>query len=135
MKIRDIQKAVVNVAKLVEELTPIGLEGVNIGVDNGAVRLVCNDNVSNERIDALAAGVLAHDHTAQTSKQVTDAQERADVAALIGQIDTAIADIASKRATLQATPNLANATALLNELAQDVTGMLKAMKRVLKQVT
>lgn len=135
MKIRDIQKPAVNIAKLIEELTPIGLQGINIGVDGGAVKLVCNDDVPNERIDALIAGVQAHDHTVKTAEQVIEEQGRADVAGLLAQIDTALADIASKKAALQATANLANATALLNELAQDTTGILKALKYVIKKVT
>lgn len=135
MKIRNITKALVNVAKLVEELTPIGLDGINIGVDNGIVQLIARDNVPDSRIDELAAGVLAHDPTQKTAAQVQDELERADIAVLLGQIDTALTDIATKKAALQATPNLANATALLNELAQDTTGILKALRRLLRQVS
>lgn len=134
MKTRRIDKPAVNIDKLVEELTAIGLQSVTIGFGGGQVNITADDSVPDARIDALVAGIQAHDHTVQTAGQVEEAAGRADVDGLVAQIDNAIADIASKKAALQATPNLANATALLNELAQDTTGILKALKYVIRKV-
>lgn len=60
---------------------------------------------------------------------------KADAETLLGKIDTALTDIATKQVTFQTTPNLTNAAPLLIELSQDMAGVLKALRYLVKRLS
>lgn len=89
------------------------------------------EGATEEQSNALVQAALLHDYTARTAEQTAKEQGKTDTAALVAQIDTALSDIATKQAAFQGNQNLANAGALLLELSQDMTGVLKALRYVI----
>lgn len=103
-------------------LTPNGFVFTNL---DAAEEQVVNDRVAQGAIDDAA----------RLAAEATLGLNRADTAALLTKIDTALTDIAAKQAAFQATPNLANAAPLLVELSQDMTDVLKALRYLIKRLS
>lgn len=89
------------------------------------------EGATEEQINALVQAALVHDYSLRTAAQTVKDQGKTDTDSLLAQIDTALSEIASKEAALRATQNLANAGALLLELSEDMTGVLKALRYVI----
>ena len=96
--------------------------------------LIVSDAILQSTLDQLKAICANHDPNELTTTQQAKATGKVDTADMLAKADKAITDIGTKLATFQATPNLANASPLLIELAQDVTAMIKAIKFIAKQI-
>jgi len=109
---------------------PTDCYGINLY--QGVLSLVVSDTISPALVNTLVSVCRAHDGNALTPTQQAAATGKLDTADLLAKADKAITDIGTKLATFQATPNLANASPLLVELAQDVVAMIKAIKFIAK---
>jgi len=74
----------------------------------------------------------AIDDAARVAAEAEQLLNRADAIVLLNKINTALNDISTKQAAFQTTPNLTTATPLLLELSQDMTGVLKALRYLIK---
>lgn len=102
--------------------------------DRDGLHIVVSDTITAQLIDTLKAVCVAHNQNDKTPAQQAAATGKLDTADMLAKADKAITNIGTKLATFQATPNLANASPLLIELAQDVTAMIKAIKFIAKQI-
>lgn len=111
-------------------LTPNVCYGIS--ADDTGLYIDMADNATAAQLDQAITLANAHDPEVLTPDQQEKVTGAANVSDLLGKIDTALTDLTAKRATFQATPNLANAAPLLLEVSQDLIGVLKALKYVLK---
>lgn len=102
--------------------------------DRNGFRITIADDTPQNQIAQAIALTLAHNPEDQTPEQAEAATGVANVSALLATIDTALTDLTAKRAAFQSTPTLANAAPLLLEVSQDLIGVLRAMKYVLKRI-
>lgn len=103
-------------------------------VFDNALRLVLDDDTDNPTQAALIAAAQAHNPATLTPEQAAVQQGKADSENFKPQIDQAIANITTGKSTLQATPNIANAIALLNIIADVNIGILKALRYILRRL-
>jgi len=106
--------------------------GVN--ADATGLYVVLSDDASGVDEIAALAVCTAHDPQVDTPEQAAEKVGKVNVAALLSAADTALADLAAKRAAFQGTPTLQNAAPLLVEVAQDLEGVIKALKYVLTRI-
>lgn len=111
-------------------IAPVDCYGLTF--DRDGLHIVVSDTITAQLVDTLKAVCVAHNHNDKTPAQIAEAAGKLDTADLLAKADKAITDISTKLATFQATPNLANASPLLIELAQDVVAMIKAIKFIAK---
>lgn len=98
------------------------------------LRLVLDDDTDNPTQAALIAAAQTHNPATLTPEQATIQQGKADSETFKPQIDQAIADITAGRNTVQATPNVANAVALLVIIANVNIGILKVLRYILRRL-
>lgn len=103
-----------------------------ITADETGLYIDMADNATAAQVDQAVALANAHNPEVLTPAQQEAVTGAANVSDLLSKIDTALTDLTAKRATFQASPNLANAAPLLLEVSQDLIGVLKALKYVLK---
>ena len=103
-------------------------------IDFSGTYLVMADDATAQQIGQAQAIAAAHDPAVKTAEQVAEIAGRTDIADLLTKADTALTQIAAKRATFAATPNLVNATPLLLEIADDTMAMIKVLKYIAKRV-
>lgn len=94
-------------------------------VFDGELALILDDDTDQTVINTLTTACQTHNPDTLSPQQATIQQGKIDAQDLLALIDQALTDIATKRAAFNATPNLTTAGTLLNELAQDVVGLLK----------
>lgn len=98
------------------------------------VKIVVSDTITAQLLATLKSIALAHDANQQTPAQQAEAAGRADIADLLTKADTALSQLASKRATFAGTPNLANAAPLLLEVTDDLIAAIKVLKYIVKRI-
>jgi hypothetical protein len=96
--------------------------------DVNGLSIVVSDTIAAPLLQTLKLIVQNHNPNAKTPAQQAEASGKVDTAALITAADTALAQLTSKLATFQATPNLANAGPLLIEITQDLIALIKFNK-------
>lgn len=100
----------------------------------GAFTLILSDVANTSLIDQLRAIVLAHDPNGETPTQTAQRVGKVSLENWLSLVDKAITDIATKRAALVSSQNLATAAALLLEITDDTTLALKAMKYIATRI-
>lgn len=92
------------------------------------------DSADEGQITQAMQIAAVHDPAVLTTEQQEIVTGVANVSDLLSKVDTALTDLTTKRAAFQATPTLQNAGPLLLEVSQDLIGVLKALKYVLKHI-
>ncbi|MCA0455637.1 MAG: hypothetical protein LCI00_16800 [Chloroflexi bacterium] len=128
----NTQLAAVNIDLLHEEVKASVSAFQGVVLDRDGIRLAMKDDASQADIDAATRIAGLHNPAMLTTEQQERVQGTANVDDLLGKINKALTDLGAKQATFQAAPTLANAAPLLVEISQDLTGVLKALKHVLK---
>lgn len=115
---------------------PLDCFGVKIYQNVGVFDLyiITSDTITPQLLASLKAIAIAHDPSAKTPEQQADITGKADVAALLAQADSALTQLASKRATFAGNQNLANAAPLLLEVTDDLVAAIKVLKYIVKRV-
>lgn len=111
---------------------PAKCYGVN--ADATGVYVVLDDSATGADETTALSIATAHDPEVDTPEQAAEKVGKVNVAALLSAADTALADLSAKRAAFQGTPTLQNAAPLLVEVAQDLEGVIKALKYVLTRI-
>lgn len=105
-----------------------------ITADRNGLSVVLADEATPADIATALNVALVHNPALETTEQAAEKVGKVNVASLLSAADTAIAQLAAKRATFQTTPTLANAAPLLVEIGQDLEGVIKALKYVLTRI-
>lgn len=123
----------INADALDAALKAISVKCRGIIFDN-ALRLVLDDDTDGATEAALVAAAQAHNPATLTPDQAAIQQGKLDSDTLKAQIDQAISNITAGKSTLQATPNVTNAIALLVIIADVTVGILKVLRYILRRV-
>lgn len=98
--------------------------------DKNGVFLVVSESIGGPLLQTLLTIAQTHDPAQKTQDQIDEEVGKVDLSAWQGAVNTALTNIATKRAALVGTQNVANAAALLLELSDDVVLALKALKYI-----
>lgn len=102
--------------------------------DNVGLSIVVSDAITPALLATLKSLAIAHDPNGKTPEQAAEINGRADIADLLTKADTALTQLAAKEATFKANQNLANAGALLIEIADDLQAAIKVLKFIVKRI-
>lgn len=102
--------------------------------DNTGLYLQLSESATQSDITQALSIAAAHDPQVDTPEQAAEKVGKVNVAALLSAADTALAQLAAKRTTFQSAQTLQNAAPLLTEVAQDLEGVIKALKYVLTRI-
>lgn len=97
------------------------------------VFVIITEGATSGELDALTTAALAHDYAARTTEQQAAEADKTAAGLLLPLIETALSDIATKQAAFQSAPTLATAGPLLLEISQDMTGVLKTLRYIIRQ--
>lgn len=111
---------------------PTKCYGVN--ADYSGLYVVLDDSATGADDATALAVCVAHDPNVDTAAQAAEKVGKINVAALLSAADTALTQLAAKRTTFQSAQTLQNAAPLLTEVAQDLEGVIKALKYVLTRI-
>ena len=99
--------------------------------DNTGLYLQLADAATQSDITQALATATAHDPNIDTAEQAAAKTGKVNIANLLAQADTAIADLTAKRATAVATPNIANVGALVLSITDTLIAVVKCLKYIL----
>jgi len=102
--------------------------------DITGIYVILADNATQQQITQALTIAGAHDHTARTPDQAAEVQGKLDIEDLLNKADNALTQLTAKKATFTTTPNLANAAPLLIEAAEDLIGVIKVLKYIVKRI-
>lgn len=102
--------------------------------DNTGLYLQLSESATQADITQALSIAAAHDPEVDTAEQAAEKVGKVNVAALLSAADTALTQLAAKRAAFQNASTLQNAAPLLVEVAQDLEGVIKALKYVLTRI-
>lgn len=103
--------------------------GVN--ADATGVYVVLADDVSGADEATALSVCSAHDPNVDTPAQAAEKVGKVNIAALLAQADTAIADLTSKRAAAVSAPTIGNVGALVLSITDTLIAVVKCLKYIL----
>jgi hypothetical protein len=131
----QISLSAVNIALLDQQLKA-ALPAVCYGLNQDGTGLfaIVSDDASPAALSQIVTIANAHNPNAETAEQTATRVGSIDMGTLLAKIDQAITDINTKQTTFKGSPTLGTAAPLLNEIADDMIGLLKAFKYLAKRV-
>ncbi len=102
-----------------------------VTADFTGVYVVLADDASNGDEGTALSVCAAHDPEVDTAEQAAAKVGKVNIAALLAQADTEIADLTTKRATAVGAPTIGNVGALVLSITDTLIAVVKCLKYIL----
>lgn len=121
-----------NIPLLDQQLkTALPVKCFGITADSTGLYIVLADDASGADEGTALSVCAAHDPEVDTAEQAAAKVGKVNIAALLAQADTAIADLTTKRATAVGAPTIGNVGALVLSITDTLIAVVKCLKYIL----